>query len=315
MKDKIYTFYTLSSMDEPKRVRYVGVTSNTLEKRFQSHKGSARGKRRSQPVHQWMYSKYKNGFDIICKQIDQCFEDEWQEKEKYWIAYYRKIEPELLNLQNGGSGIITKEMRSIDGMERTRLASIRPVAAYDDEGNLIAKYESLTDAAKKLNISKGNISAALSGKKKHCRGYKWKYLEKKEINFNKYKKKVNPDYNKRLIVYKFNKNNKLVKTYQSARQVIRDIFGENCTASGDYFVKNIINKSILWHKYYWSTSRDFIINDNHYTCKEVDKNGNIIKLYRTFKSAAKEHNISIDKLKYRINKHRVLENGNFIEKY
>lgn len=51
MDDKIYTFYTLRSSDEPERVRYVGVTSSTLKKRFQGHKSEARGKHRSQPVH------------------------------------------------------------------------------------------------------------------------------------------------------------------------------------------------------------------------------------------------------------------------
>lgn len=315
MDDKIYTFYTLRSSDEPERVRYVGVTSSTLKKRFQGHKGEARGKHRSQPVHHWMYKKYQEGLDIICEELDKCSESEWKEREKYWVSYYRKIEPELLNLQDGGSGVYTADMRSIEGMERTRLASIKPVAAYDDNDNLIAKFDSLSEAARHFNISKGNIGCVLKGKKKHCGGYKWKYLEKEELDINKYRKKVNPDYNKRIIVYKFDKNNNLLQTYQSARQVMRDVFGEDTTFSGDYFVKKILDKNKLWYDCYWSTSENYIINDTNYTCKEISPDGKIVDLFRTIKDVERKFECTYDKVKYRMDKHKPMDNGNFIVKY
>lgn len=315
MEDKIFTFYTLTSTDEPNRVRYVGVTSSTLKIRFQGHKQKARSKHITQPVHHWMRKKYDTGHDVICTQIDTCKEKDWKSREIYWISYYRKLEPELLNIQKGGSGVVTKEMRTIDGMTRTKLAHIKPVGAYDDEGNLVKTFDSLTEAANSIYNSKGNICTVLQGKKKHCGGYVWKYLDKEKIDFNKYKKKVNPDYNQRIIVYKFDKNNNLVQEYQSARQVMRDLFGEDSTISGDYFVKEIINKSKVYHDYYWSTNKNFIINDTHYRYKEVDKNNNIICLYRQMKDITNKYNFTKDKVLYRIKKHIALDNGNFIEKY
>lgn len=315
METKNYLFYTLTSTDEPDLVQYVGTTQNSLKRRFQGHKEKARSKHRSQPVHHWMHKKYEQGFDIICTQIDECPAKDWKEREVYWISYYRKLNPGLLNIQKGGAGVVTKEMRTIEGMERTRLASIKPVAAYTDEGELIKEFESLTAAAKYFNRSKGTISAALNGKTAHCAGYVWKYLEKGPITQYAKIKEKNPDYNKRILVYKFDKNNNLITTYQSIRQAVRSIKGEDTVQSGDYLAKNILDKSKLWNGYYWATSENFIINDTNFCCKEVTENGEIIECFRYKKDAAEKFNCDPRTITDWINKHKILKNGNFIEKY
>ena len=315
MKTKNYLFYTLTSTDEPDLVQYVGTTQNTLKRRFQGHKGKARGKNRSQPVHHWMYKKYEQGFDIICTQIDECSPQEWEEREKYWISYYRKINPGLLNLQKGGAGVVTKEMRTIDGMERTRLASIKPVAAYTDTGELVKEFESVTEASKYVHRSKTAIVDALKGKTTHCAGYVWKYLDKKPIIEYAENKKKDPNYNKRVIVYKFDINNNLITTYQSIRQVIRDVKGEDTEQSGDYLAKKILDKSKLWEGYYWATSENFIINDTNFYCKEVTKDGDIVNRFRYKKDAAEKFGCDPSTITYWIDKHKELKNGNFIEKY
>ena len=309
MENKIYRFYTLSSSDEPERVRYVGVTQSTIKNRFQEHKGRARGnpKRRSQPVHKWMYSKYMQNIDIICTEIDQCSESEWKDREKYWISYYRKLEPELLNLQSGGSGVVTKEMRNIEGQERSRLAHIKPVAAYDKTGNLIEAFESVTAAANFYNINKTNISSAALGKIKTCHGFIWKFLKKEDIvDLEKY--------NKRVVVYKYNSNNEIVQTYQSVRQVFREINGKD-SGGTDYFTKKVLDKSKLWNGFYWATIADFKINDQNYACKEVTSEGELVELFRHKSDVAKKYNVSLDTIYHRIKTHKPLDNGHFIEKY
>lgn len=112
---KKYYFYGLYAEDEPDKICYVGVTSRAIAVRFSQHKYSANHENRSMPVHKWMYSKYKKGIEIKFKEIDSCFESEWKEKEVYWISYYRKLNPFLLNLQKGGSGVITNNMRKALG--------------------------------------------------------------------------------------------------------------------------------------------------------------------------------------------------------
>lgn len=53
----------------------------------------------------------------------------------------------------------------------------KAVVQYDLQGNFIAEYEGLNDAARKLTINQANISSALKGRIKTAGGYKWKYKE------------------------------------------------------------------------------------------------------------------------------------------
>ena len=50
------------------------------------------------------------------------------------------------------------------------------IASYNDEGDFIKVYSSLTEAAKSLNVGIPSISKALSGYRKHCAGYRWRYF-------------------------------------------------------------------------------------------------------------------------------------------
>ena len=89
-QEKVYYFYTLHSTKSPNEVRYVGVTTQSLQQRLSEHRYKAKSEKfRTQPVHKWMHSHYQQGFDIIIKILDQCDATIWQEKEKYWIKYAR----------------------------------------------------------------------------------------------------------------------------------------------------------------------------------------------------------------------------------
>ena len=41
-------------------------------------------------------------------------------------------------------------------------------------------FESVTEAAKAVDVAKGNISKCCSGKRKTCAGYHWRYYDQKE---------------------------------------------------------------------------------------------------------------------------------------
>lgn len=53
----------------------------------------------------------------------------------------------------------------------------KPIIQYDLQGNFIAEYPSVCEAARKLTIHKGNISECCIGQRKTAGGYKWKYKE------------------------------------------------------------------------------------------------------------------------------------------
>lgn len=51
----------------------------------------------------------------------------------------------------------------------------KPIKQYDLDGNFIRRWDSITEAAKQLMISQGNLSSCLKGKFKTMGGYKWSY--------------------------------------------------------------------------------------------------------------------------------------------
>lgn len=59
---------------------------------------------------------------------------------------------------------------------RPKDANGTAVACYTDEGKFIKAYESLTTASNILKVSVSSISKALSGYRKHCAGYRWRYF-------------------------------------------------------------------------------------------------------------------------------------------
>lgn len=50
------------------------------------------------------------------------------------------------------------------------------VACYTDDGVFVKSYISLTHAAKELNVSISCLSRAISGYRKHCANYRWRYF-------------------------------------------------------------------------------------------------------------------------------------------
>lgn len=57
---KIYTFYTLSTKSNSNDIRYVGVTTKTIDQRMYHHKYCAKHpNKRNLPVHKWMFSHYE----------------------------------------------------------------------------------------------------------------------------------------------------------------------------------------------------------------------------------------------------------------
>lgn len=199
-QEKVYYFYTLHSTKSPEEVRYVGVTTQSLQQRLSEHRYKAKSKKfRSQPVHKWMYSHYEQGYDIFIKELDRCTINVWQETEKYWIQYYKSIGANLLNLQLGGSGVITKEMRNTEGRIRSKIAHQIPIACYSKETDEeVLRFTSIVEAAKYFNVDKTTIHKVLNKSNRSSCGYKWKRLPKiptTEIFVR------NSEYNRRIEVY------------------------------------------------------------------------------------------------------------------
>lgn len=311
---KLYYFYTLSTTKDISNIRYVGVTTRTLKQRLSGHKYCALHKnKRSTAVHKWMYSEYLAGNDIIISQIDCCEEAVWEETEKYWIKEYQNKEFKLLNIQKGGSGIVTKEMRNKEGLQRSIDAHKIPVYALDDNLNVVLEFSSAVEAIRFFGgKSKTAISNAISKNvsTKKSFGYYWvkqndykngNFYVNTTPNFESFKKKV----------YQFDKNGTFVKMHESIKSIERYYNIQNSSP-----LRHAIRKKRLYKNSFWSFEKeaDFDLN-SPFRFFEIDKNENIIDRYLKVEDILKKYNCSSNFL-YKKDKNTkgILPNGNKIIK-
>lgn len=99
----------------------------------------------------------------------------------------------------------------------------KAVDQYDLEGNYIATFESLSDAANKLKMDSSNLSACCQKKQKSFGGYQWCYHNEEPPSSyidNRIGHKTSS--NKR-IIQQFTKNNEFLNEYESAHEAARQI--------------------------------------------------------------------------------------------
>ena len=64
------------------------------------------------------------------------------------------------------------------GITKSALKRSKGVKMIDIETNEVIRYfDSISEASRMMNISSGNISTVLKGKRNHTKGYKWEYIE------------------------------------------------------------------------------------------------------------------------------------------
>ena len=81
---------------------YIGQTAKTIEERFQAHLAKAR-----QHTNRYLYDAMnKYGYDnFIITEIEQCNNNKLDEREIYWIAYYKSNNKKYgYNMTAGGGG-------------------------------------------------------------------------------------------------------------------------------------------------------------------------------------------------------------------
>lgn len=92
-------------------------------------------------------------------------------------------EPELWHLDkdilkskcySNETTIIVSETDNVREMN-TRNKFNKVVLQYDKQGNLVNRFNSLSEACNYIGVSKNNLSSACLGRRKTCKGYIWKY--------------------------------------------------------------------------------------------------------------------------------------------
>lgn len=187
----------------------------------------------------WVQSVIKRGFRPIIELIEECIEENWVDREKYWISHYRE-QYDLTNILDGGEGGSTfgrlgkpwsdeqrKNNRNArmgvsvnhtkEGDENRKIGrrkyndkNKKPIIQYGLNGVIIKEWDSAVDAGVSLKISHSNITRSCKNYKT-CGGFQWRY-KNREINIGKY---IKPEIGGIKPIIQLTKENKIVKEYKS----------------------------------------------------------------------------------------------------
>jgi hypothetical protein len=240
------TIYIYSLKDpETNEIRYVGKTTN-INTRLKAH--ITRSIHNKYHSARWVQSVIKRGLRPIIELVEECTEENWVEREKYWIGYYRE-RFDLTNILEGGEGGSTfgrlgkpwsDEQRKNNAIARTGLSVSRtkegnanrkkgvrgyydknkkPVLQYDLEGKFIREWESAVDAGKDLKISYSDINRSCKKEGYTSAGFQWRYKVgevKNEIN-----KYVKPENGSNVEVIQMTKEGERIKEFKSIMDASR----------------------------------------------------------------------------------------------
>lgn len=96
--------YTLSSSEDPDNIRYIGKT-NDLDDRLRRHTGKYYLENEITHKNNWIKSEMKKGNEILIKSIEKVNENNWQEREIFWIEEMTNRGFKLTNSTIGGEGL------------------------------------------------------------------------------------------------------------------------------------------------------------------------------------------------------------------
>lgn len=201
--------YAIKRKDIDKIV-YIGQTIRTYKVRWQQHKQVSKSVDASRYALYAAIQKFgiDNFYPIL---IEQCQNDLLNEREMYWIKYYKtKVEFGGYNLTDGGDS----------NSERQR----KNVHRYSLAGDYIDSFDSLADAAWELQVPVSGIGKAANGQLNQSHVYRWSFI-KQDYLINEYKSNFKE-------VKQYSKDGVYIKTYPSARQAAIEV-GNNPKGVGN----------------------------------------------------------------------------------
>lgn len=146
----MFIIYSLSSSSNPDNIRYIGKTKN-IKDRLRRHIGKYYLNNEKTYKNNWIKSEISNGNKIIIKEIER-IEDNWEEREKYWISHFLNEGYKLTNLTKGGEGIpLTDEI--IKKRNESNKKSKRRKKAYKET---YLKYEGNKEIVELCGIHESN---------------------------------------------------------------------------------------------------------------------------------------------------------------
>lgn len=161
---KIYKIYCLKH-PITLEIRYIGITIKELKERLYQHKYVSKNKKVDTHVAKWINSLLQFNLLPIIELIENCNEDNWQEREIYWISYYSN----LTNISKGGMGLILNRKES--GKNNSIKAHKKAISILNKDFSLVKHCESINEASIYLKVCRTAIGHVLNGQHTNVKGF------------------------------------------------------------------------------------------------------------------------------------------------
>lgn len=176
-------------------IKYIGQTRYSLHKRYLEHlRSSNYAETKNYNVYCWINELKNNQQLPLIKEIEKIDVFLLNEREKYWIEFYRK---QLKNVTKGGDGIKYINKRSFSVQHRKNIGDScrgnkhynfgkpainrKMICGYDiNNDKSVKKYESVKSAGIDNNLCPSAISLCLINKRYSSGGYVWLYSNQTE---------------------------------------------------------------------------------------------------------------------------------------
>ena len=207
------TIYTLEDPISFK-IKYVGITSSTLEERLDGHVKQAKYSKltRKSGRERWILDLLSKNLLPIISEIETVNDDYGyieEVLERYWMFQFKCWGFELLNIQ----GLYTCPYK-VPYHVRART----PINQYDLNGNFIKRYESVSEATKVVN-GQGSVIQRAAREKSGWKAYGFMWRYDKDItntsNISPALSKLLPNENRPVLQYK---DGILIKIWESGQQ-------------------------------------------------------------------------------------------------
>lgn len=119
---------------------------------------------------------------------------------------------------------------------------IKKIYQFDYNGNLIKEHISITNASRKTNTSRTSILGCASGIYKTGNGFLWSYNNKINID------DLSPKHSKKTIIYKCDKDKKIIKKYFNTREAEID---NNFKYNSYKTILRYLDTNKMYNGFYW----------------------------------------------------------------
>lgn len=177
MKTNVYALIEPNTL----KIRYIGITEQTLQKRLFGHLSDSFLKRDNSRKRSWVISLKNKGYIPIIKLLKVCNTREEALKLESELINKYYVKRRLVNCLDEGK--FTSR-----GVKSAKNLKSKKVYVYNYEGIFLQEYNSVKETSEQLNITYSTIKKCLRGEYKYAKQYQFSYTKQDMPSLSSYSK-------------------------------------------------------------------------------------------------------------------------------